>query len=29
MTNQQRSLFTSFIGKHDGDVSKLIFALNR
>jgi phospholipid transport system substrate-binding protein len=29
MTYQQRSLFTSYIGKHDGDVTKLIAALNR
>jgi phospholipid transport system substrate-binding protein len=29
MTYQQRSLFTSFIAKHDGDVGKLIVALNR
>jgi phospholipid transport system substrate-binding protein len=29
MTYQQRNLFTSFIAKHEGDVSKLIVALNR
>jgi phospholipid transport system substrate-binding protein len=29
MTYQQRSLFTSFIAKHEGDVGKLIVALNR
>jgi phospholipid transport system substrate-binding protein len=29
MTYQQRSLFTSFIAKHEGDVGKLIIALNR
>jgi phospholipid transport system substrate-binding protein len=29
MTYQQRSLFTSFIGKNNGDVDKLITALNR
>lgn len=29
MTYQQRSLFTSYIGKHNGDVGKLIIALNR
>ena len=29
MTSQQRSLFTSYIGKHGGDVSQLILALNR
>jgi phospholipid transport system substrate-binding protein len=29
MTYQQRSLFTSFIGKHNGDVGQLIIALNR
>jgi phospholipid transport system substrate-binding protein len=29
MTYQQRSLFTSFIGKHNGDVGQLITALNR
>ena len=29
MTSQQRSLFTSFIGKHNGDVGQLITALNR
>lgn len=29
MTYQQRSLFTSYIGKHNGDVGQLIIALNR
>lgn len=29
MTYQQRSLFTSYIGKHNGDVGQLIVALNR
>jgi len=29
MTYQQRSLFTSYIGKHNGDVAQLIVALNR
>jgi hypothetical protein len=29
MTYQQRSLFTAFIAKHEGDVGKLIIALNR
>lgn len=29
MTYQQRSLFTSFIAKHSGDVGQLIVALNR
>ncbi len=29
MTYQQRSLFTSFIGKHNDDVGQLIIALNR
>jgi phospholipid transport system substrate-binding protein len=29
MTYQQRSLFTSYISKHDGDVTQLIAALNR
>jgi phospholipid transport system substrate-binding protein len=29
MTYQQRSLFTSYIGKHNGDVTQLIAALNR
>jgi phospholipid transport system substrate-binding protein len=29
MTYQQRTLFTSYIGKHNGDVGKLIIALNR
>ncbi len=29
MTYQQRSLFTSFINKHNGDVGQLIVALNR
>jgi phospholipid transport system substrate-binding protein len=28
MTYQQRSLFTSFVAKHEGDVGKLIIALN-
>jgi phospholipid transport system substrate-binding protein len=29
MTYQQRSLFTSYINKHNGDVGQLIVALNR
>jgi phospholipid transport system substrate-binding protein len=29
MTYQQRNLFTAFIAKHEGDVGKLIIALNR
>lgn len=29
MTYQQRSLFTSFVAKHNGDVGQLIIALNR
>jgi phospholipid transport system substrate-binding protein len=29
MTYQQRSLFTSFVAKNNGDVGKLITALNR
>ena len=29
MTSQQRSLFTSYIAKHDGDVGRLVTALNR
>ena len=29
MTYQQRSMFTSYISKHSGDVSELIVALNR
>jgi phospholipid transport system substrate-binding protein len=29
MTGQERSLFTSYIAKHDGDVNALIIALNR
>jgi phospholipid transport system substrate-binding protein len=29
MVNQQRSLFTSFVAKYNGDVGKLITALNR
>jgi phospholipid transport system substrate-binding protein len=29
MTGQEKSLFTSYIAKHDGDVNALILALNR
>ncbi len=29
MVNQQRSLFTSYVGKHNGNVGDLIAALNR
>ncbi len=29
MTSQERSLFTSYIAKHDGDVGALVVALNR
>lgn len=29
MVNQQRSLFTSYVGKHNGNVGDLITALNR
>ena len=29
MVNQQRSLFTSYVGKHNGNVGDLIVALNR
>ncbi|MDE2383213.1 MAG: ABC transporter substrate-binding protein [Alphaproteobacteria bacterium] len=29
MTGQEKSLFTSYIAKHDGDVNALIVALNR
>lgn len=29
MTAQERSLFTSFIAKHNGDVGQLVIALNR